>query len=121
MEKKMLISELALAYGVSRPTLIYYDKIDLLVPYHDQNTGYRYYSIKDMEKLELILTLKKIGLSLKDIKKSLDNPTHQLNINLLQLRKIELQQKIIELQHIEQLLDKRISLLKPQKNKTFKI
>lgn len=112
MNKKMLISEVARIYGVSRPTLIYYDKIGLLVPSHDQLTGYRYYFIDDTEKLELILILKETGLSLKGIKKFLNNPSHQLNINLLQLKKIELQQKIIELQKIEKLLDKRISLLK---------
>jgi len=117
MENKMLISKLALMYGVSRSTLLYYDKIGLLVPSHDKDTGYRYYSEKDKETLELIIILRETGLSLKGIKEFLNCPTHLYNINLLQLKKIELQQKISELQQIECTLEKKILQLKSIKNK----
>lgn len=112
MKDYILISELANTYHISRPTLIYYDKIGLLTPKHNEKTGYRYYSSKDIERLELILALKETGLSLTNIKTFLDSETHQSNIHLLQLKKIKIQQKIIELQTLEKQLDKKIELLK---------
>ena len=112
MKNHILISELANTYHISRPTLIYYDKIGLLVPTHDKKTGYRYYSSADMDRLELILALKETNMSLTSIKTFLDSPTHQSNIHLLQLRKIQIQQKIAELKSLELGLDKQIELIR---------
>ena len=38
--------ELAAIFGVSKQTLLYYDRIDLLKPDFVADNGYRYYSIK---------------------------------------------------------------------------
>jgi DNA-binding transcriptional MerR regulator len=111
MKDKQLISQLASTYGISRPTLLYYDTIGLLVPSQDKKTGYRYYSKEDQDNLELILLLKETGLSLNKIKEFLNNPSLKSNIHLLQLKKIELHQKILELQNLEHSLDHKISQL----------
>ncbi|UUV18476.1 MerR family transcriptional regulator [Fusobacteria bacterium ZRK30] len=108
MKNKILISEMAKKYNVSRPTLIYYDNIGLLSPRHDDATGYRYYSLGDMEKLEMILTLKETGLPLKIIKTFMENPSHKESIVLLKNQREIIQKKILEFQKLEILLDKRI-------------
>lgn len=112
MENHILVSELAKTYHISRPTLIYYDKLGLLVPMHDEKTGYRYYSSADVDRLELILALKETGMSLTSIKTFLDSPSHQSNIHLLQLRKIQIQQKIAELKTLESGLEKQIEMIR---------
>ena len=54
-------------------TLRYYEKVGLLKPvYVDLNTGYRYYETNQLIELSKIISLRQIGLSIKDIKKILD-------------------------------------------------
>ena len=53
--------------------LRHYDKIGLIKPdFIDQFTGYRYYDPKQTEVFEQISNFKKLGFSLKDIKKIMD-------------------------------------------------
>lgn len=60
--------------GVSIKTLRYYNEIDLFNPVEvDLFTGYRYYSSDQIEDLNLILKLKKVGFSLEEIKKYWNN------------------------------------------------
>lgn len=60
------IGEFSKIAQVSGRLLRYYDKIDLLSPEHtDPQTGYRYYSAKQLPRLNQILALKDLGLSLE--------------------------------------------------------
>jgi effector-binding domain-containing protein len=77
-------------------TLRYYDEIGLLKPIQvDQTTGYRYYSIDQLQKLNRINMLKGIGLSLDDISGLLHNdmPADYIR-QLLQVKKSEIQERI---------------------------
>ena len=69
MKKDLLsIAELARLRKVSSETLRHYDRIDLLKPdYVDNETQYRYYSIRQYEKLGTIIELRRLGMPLKDI------------------------------------------------------
>lgn len=54
-------------------TLRYYDEIDLFKPQEiDLFSGYRNYSEKQIDDLEVILSLKEVGFSLEEIKKILE-------------------------------------------------
>lgn len=59
--------EFAARAGVTIRTLRYYDKIDLLKPSSYSSSGNRLYSREDFARLQKILTLKFIGLSLDEI------------------------------------------------------
>lgn len=111
MSGKFLVSEVGKKYGVSRTSLIYYDNIGLLTPEHIEDNKYRYYSFEDMEKLELILTLKESGLSLKDIKKFMHDPSYDKSAELLRKQKRIIDDKILELQKLQLILDKRIHMV----------
>src|SRR5262245_19662656 len=52
--KTYSISRLARAFGLSRSTLLYYDRIGLLAPSGRTGSGYRSYSEKDYRQLERI-------------------------------------------------------------------
>lgn len=55
---------------VSVKTLRYYDELGLLRPVRvDEFTGYRYYSADQLPRLNRILALKDLGLSLEEVKK----------------------------------------------------
>ena len=79
------IGELAKYQNISKQTLIFYDKIDLFKPdYVNPQNGYRYYSAKQLDLLDTILIMKRIGFSLDDIKqymKTRDIKTSRLWLN----------------------------------------
>ena len=50
-----LAGEMAKLHGISKQTLIYYDKIELFRPEScDEETGYRYYSLEQFVDLDVI-------------------------------------------------------------------
>ena len=69
MENLFSIGEVSRYQQISKQTLIFYDKIGLFRPaYVDPGNGYRYYSAAQLDYLDTILIMKKIGFSLSEIK-----------------------------------------------------
>jgi len=66
-----LISELAAKAGISRTTLLYYEKLGLIQGKRLSN-GYRQYTERDMQRLFLIQQLQSAGLTLKECQTCLD-------------------------------------------------
>src|SRR5512144_2574472 len=64
---RMTISALARAVGLSRSTLLYYDRLGLLRPARRSAAGYRLYSTADASRLEQICLHRQMGISLKEI------------------------------------------------------
>lgn len=69
--------EFAELASVTVRALHHYDRLDLLKP-RRTGAGYRLYSIRDLEKLEQIVALKFLGLSLKQIKALLEREALEL-------------------------------------------
>jgi MerR family transcriptional regulator, thiopeptide resistance regulator len=65
------IGRLSQAFGLSRSTLLYYDRIGLLQPSLRDENGYRRYSAADTSRLGQICTYRRAGLRLADIRKIL--------------------------------------------------
>lgn len=61
--------ELASMFDISKQTLLYYDKVGLLVPEFVSNNGYRHYSMNQYLILEIIVCLRKLNISVNNIKK----------------------------------------------------
>lgn len=60
---RLKIGEFPRLCRVTARTLRHYEEIDLLVPeIVDRDTGYRYYSIGQLQKMQGILSLKGMGL-----------------------------------------------------------
>jgi len=62
------INKLAKLAGISTRTLRYYDEINLLSPNRLSSNGYRIYGQKEIDKLQLILFYRELGLPLQEIK-----------------------------------------------------
>lgn len=71
------ISELAASVGLSRSTLLYYEKLELLKGRRQAN-GYRVYSDADRQRLILLQQLQAGGLSLKECQACLDGKIDQV-------------------------------------------
>ena len=83
---------------VSVKALRYYDERGLLRPARvDEETGYRYYSASQLMRLNRILALKDMGLSLEQVALLLDQePSPDQIRGMLRLKQIELHQQLIE-------------------------
>ncbi|MBC8123604.1 MAG: MerR family transcriptional regulator [Gemmatimonadaceae bacterium] len=71
------IQQFAELAGVTVRTLHHYDRLNLLCPTRTE-IGYRLYTDHDLERLEQIVALKFLGLSLKQIKAVLDRDAREL-------------------------------------------
>ena len=68
------IRQMAARFGLSRSTLLYYDRIGLLRPDYRTSAGYRLYNAADRKRLELICRFRSAGLSLARIERLLERP-----------------------------------------------
>jgi MerR family transcriptional regulator, thiopeptide resistance regulator len=106
------ISKIARLFGLSRSTLLYYDRVGLLSPSSRTDAGYRMYTEDDVTRLERICILRRTGLSIQDIKSILlseDNP----GADLLEKRLKEVGEEILALKAKQGLLStmlKRVTL-----------
>lgn len=93
------VGQLARRTGVSVRTLHYYDEIGLLAPSEHTHTGHRLYTAADVARLQQIVSLRQLGLSLEQIRDCLDRgsctPAEIVEQHLARLREqIELQQRL---------------------------
>jgi len=90
------IGEFSKIAQVSGRLLRYYDEIGLLSPeFTDPQTGYRHYSAGQLPRLNRILVLKELGLSLEQIAALLEEDTSAEALRgMLALRKAQLEQSV---------------------------
>lgn len=92
---------------VSARLLRYYDEIGLLKPGSiERDTGYRYYSASQLPRLNRILVLKELGLSLEEIARVLDSNLSAAELRgMLMVRRSDAQRVLSDemdrLRHIE--------------------
>lgn len=92
------IGEFSKIAQVSGRLLRYYDEISLLTPAHiDPESGYRYYSASQLPRLNRILALKDLDLSLDQIARLVDEAiTAEEMRGMLLLKKAQVEQKLRE-------------------------
>lgn len=108
MENMFSAGELAKLQNVSKQTLLYYDHIGLFKPsYTDPENGYRYYSAEQLDYLDTILIMKKIGFSLHDIQQQMESYTTKNSILSFRQQLLVIKRKIKELSLIQSRLEHR--------------
>lgn len=92
------VGEFAKLSQVSARMLRHYDELGLVKPARVDNfTGYRYYSISQLARLNRLRALRDMGLSLEQVGQLLDNDiTPEQLEGMLKLKEVELEQKISE-------------------------
>ncbi|TNJ63377.1 MerR family transcriptional regulator [Paenibacillus hemerocallicola] len=105
MDTLISIGEMSSSMGISIRAIRYYEEIGLLVPSKTSENNYRFYSDLEKGKLGIILILKKMGLSLREIKTVFngiepDSFIHLLDEHIERLQKdkaeILLKQEVLE-------------------------
>ena len=103
---KLKIGEFSQMMQVTVKTLRHYEQKGLLLPQEvDEWTGYRYYSVEQMQRLNTIRQLQNLGFSLNEIKELYEEESHTPSIE-------QLNEKIEETEfQLQQLVARRNQLL----------
>lgn len=109
MKNRYKISEIAKIFNISRQTLIFYHKKNILIPdIIDEENGYRYYSNEQIWDLFFLLTLKKAGFSLEEIKAYSEIKNSDKSIIFLENKISEIDKKISELKKSKKTILKKL-------------
>lgn len=108
MKDLFSIGELSRQQDISRQTLIFYDRIGLFRPaYVDPANGYRYYSAQQLDELDTICIMKRIGFSLDEIRTHMKSYTLQHSIVALRRQLEAIDRQLRELQMIKSRVEHR--------------
>lgn len=111
MEKGLIpISQMAAIHGISRQTLILYDKKGLFHPKYVSDTGYRYYSVYQIPYLREICFLKNLGMSLDKISEHMHHRNTDSICQELAGLDRELELKIAALQEKRTYIQQRLQI-----------
>ncbi|CAM3498089.1 MULTISPECIES: MerR family transcriptional regulator [Paenibacillus] len=106
MRRHWKVGDLAKLAGLTVRTLRFYDQIGLFSPSAQTESGHRLYNESDLSRLQQIISLKELGLSLEEIKSVLNDgqisPLEIINLQMARVKEqLKLQQMLLEqLQHV---------------------
>ena len=102
------VGEMASLFGLTRQTLIYYDKIGLFCPAAVNEDGYRLYLPTQIPTLRMICLLKDLGLELKEIGEITDSRNMTALMDYLVQRRDDLGRRVSKLESQRDLIDRRL-------------
>lgn len=114
------ISELADLADINKRTLHYYDEIGLFTPKIKDDNGYRYYSITQVLDLSLILSLRELNMSLKDIQVVVSKDFNEAEVLLVDKVK-DIDKKIEDLEDIRNVIRRKISFINIAKDNFLQV
>lgn len=106
------ISTVSKNFNISTRTLRYYEQIGLIQSVKKYGYAYRTYDEKSIIKLEQIIILKKLRISLKEIQLILQSEEASITIGVFQRKFYELSNEITALSTIKSILEEFITRLK---------
>ncbi|MCM3293487.1 MerR family transcriptional regulator [Paenibacillus sp. MER 180] len=100
MKQLWKVGDLAKLTGLTLRTLRFYDQIGLFSPSAHSDSGHRLYNQADLSRLQQILSLKELGLSLEEIKSVITgghfSPLQIVSLQIARLKDtIQMQQKLL--------------------------
>lgn len=104
-EKYFTTGEFAKICNVEKHVLFHYDSIGLFKPTIISENGYRYYSYDQYFTFYVIINLKMLGMSLKDIKVYLEHRNPSLLLKLLEEKNVQVAEKIKWFQNLQNTIE----------------
>lgn len=99
--------EFAKILGVKKHTLFHYDEIGLFSPaVKDEENGYRYYFVWQMDTFEVIRALQKLGMPLGDIKEYMKSRSPEHFLTLVNQKEKEIDQEIERLKNMKRFMER---------------
>lgn len=106
-ERGFTASQFAKLHNISRSTLLYYDEIGLFAPEGKRENGYRYYTYRQSQALEMILTFRELDMSIEEIKEYMKNPSQEALLAIFDDKLKEVEQSMRRLREMKRLLKRR--------------
>lgn len=109
----LTITELAKLRKVTSEALRHYDRIGLIKPdYIDPRSGYRYYSIRQYEKLGTVKELRALGMSLSEVQDYFNNRNIKKSTEILSDYQKKLEQRLLETMALNKLMKRKLKFLR---------
>ncbi|MCU6760783.1 Multidrug-efflux transporter 1 regulator [uncultured Roseburia sp.] len=116
-EDLLTITELAKLRKVTSEALRHYDRIGLIKPdYIDPRSGYRYYSIRQYEKLGTVKELRALGMSLSEVQDYFNNRNIKKSTEILSDYQKKLEQRLLETMALNKLMKRKLKFLRNLEN-----
>lgn len=113
MKQEYLVGELAQHFGVSKDTIRLYDKAGIVSPKRSRRNGYRYYTREDFICLAYVMELRKINLSLEEIRVMMNESTIEHGAEVMAAQEQVIDKKIEELRRLKSIAwDYKVSFQK---------
>ena len=113
MKELFTIGEMAELFQINIRTLRYYDDIGLLCPETvNPETGYRYYSTKQFERLNTIKYLRTLNMPLEKMKQFFQNRDARVMEQILEDQLLATRDQLAQLQNMERKLTRRLEQLR---------
>ncbi len=111
--------ELANIFGISKQTLLYYDRMGLFSPAFVSENGYRHYNMNQYMDLEVILRLRSLNISIALIKQYLQNRSKEDFVTILESKRKESEEIIRENQEILKIINSFSANISVEKQTPF--
>jgi len=98
------IRDLSAQYGVSARTLRYYEDMGLITSIRSNDYAYRLYDDAAIARLEQILILRKLNISIKDIRRIFEASGSEVVLDVLQKKADSLEQEANLLQELKEIV-----------------
>jgi len=100
----LTISKLGKRFGLSRATILYYEREGLLEPASRAANGYRWYGDREIKRLKQITGFRSYGVSVRDIRELLARESDQAHDQILRKRFTQMETEIQDLRRQQQAL-----------------
>ncbi len=107
MKNFFKIGEISKLYGIGVDSIRYYEEIGIINPKRS-DSGYRYYSIHDIWRLNVIRDLRSIGFTMEQIREYLNHHTVSSSLSMLEEEKEIISKQIQYLQKLQKNVNHRL-------------
>ncbi len=112
VDVRFTVGEMAKLNGISKQTLIFYDRENVFKPsIVDPQNGYRYYTAEQLEQLDSILLLRDMGFSLSEIRAHMKNRTGENTLTAIREQQKAVQKRLLHWKRTERRLTRKIETI----------
>ena len=112
MSDLIKIKEVSSRYDISARTLRYYEEMGLITSTRNNDYAYRLYDHASMQKLEQILILRKLNISVRDIKRIFDTAGSEVVLEVLSKKVEDIDGEVALLHELKDIVLEFISHIK---------
>ena len=115
MNRLLRIGEISKLYHIGVDSLRYYEKIGLIQPRRAES-GYRFYSDREIRQLNVIRDLRELGFPMESIRRYMEFQNVDTAMQLLQEEKQAIREKMKTLRKLQENVEKRIETIRAAEN-----